>query len=149
MKIEELKVGDRVKYKIDIMPFIGDIIELTSNKFKITVNNGYQEPRWIRREQIISKLDTQYKEIPIEKETTEELIEEIENLLKEKSMSKSFKFDISYVNRVEFNQSPYRPGEFASSFFKIDGCQIKYYPNNPDMIDMNGKTYTIEIKETE
>lgn len=76
------------------------------------------------------------------------LIEE-NNKKKEKSAPKSFKFDISYINRVEFDQSPYRPGEFPSCFFKINGCNIKYYPDNPDIMDMNGKTYTIEIKEKE
>jgi hypothetical protein len=66
-----------------------------------------------------------------------------------KSEPKSFKFDISFVNRVEFNQSPYRPSEFPECFFKIEGHKITYHPDNPKNFPeaFGGKEYTIEIRE--
>jgi len=190
MNINDLKAGDRVKYNCDINPFIGNILELTDKKCKVTVNNEYLEPRWIRKEQIISKLEPlplQYREIPMNKEEESywipvnkitkhvysipvttyhcpkcdkqlwgspgisgkqydtEPCQECKD--KGKSAPKSFKFDISFVNRVEFNQEPYIPHQFPSCYFKIEGFDIKYHPNNPDIWKMNGKTYTIEIKE--
>jgi hypothetical protein len=66
-----------------------------------------------------------------------------------KNKSKSFKFDINYVNKIEFNNSPIRPGYFSEAFFRIDGYSIKYYESNIDLNKINGKTLTVEIKEKE
>ena len=69
MKFNELKVGDHIKFYIDSIIKEGWILELTDKKVKIhyaitSLSGCFQ---WIRKEQVISKIEFVPKEIPVEK----------------------------------------------------------------------------------
>lgn len=171
-KVKVKKHGNRFRWdEYMIVEYIGDsYITATKIPDKFVYSSFDVEKKYI-----ISKLEPlsqeiKYKEIPIEKEpeyykkckenpkpTNESKVSYIppDNNLPpppypgKKSAPKSFKFDISFVNRVEFNQLPYCPGIWPECFFSIEGRKITYHPNNPDINLFNGEEYTIEIKEKE
>lgn len=62
---------------------------------------------------------------------------------------KSFKFDISFLTKIEFNQNRASLRSYPSASFAIEGRQIDFHSDNPKNFpeSFNGKTYTIEIKE--
>lgn len=72
-------------------------------------------------------------------------------IIQEKNVPKSFKFDVSFVNRIEFNQKHTFLRHYPFAFFTIEGGQIDFHPDNPKnfLERLNGKKYTIEIKEKE
>lgn len=212
MNVNDLKLGDIINYLTDILGASaqkGKIIGYTQSKLQL-ISPGTMEqhsvPWWIRKEQVVSKLEPlpqeiKYKEIPIEKEVTHnQLIPEthyhypqcdkkmwgtsglpikqydtkprhecqqsstnteikkpnfpsnysVKNgeIIRE-NQPKSFKFDISHVREVEFNQQPFTPDSFGGCFFKICGTKIFYHSDNPKSFPeiFNGKEFTVEIKE--
>lgn len=71
ININALKIGDRIKYKVDNDIRIGKIKEIFDKQVFVTNEYlGYYPSSWVRKEQILFKLEpiTEYKEIPIEKE---------------------------------------------------------------------------------
>lgn len=131
IKISELKVGDRVKYRANegvsgtnhsiTLEFEGYILEIYQKYggfFQITKSGYYGCQTSVKFKDIISKLEPlppKYKEILVEKE--------------EKPAPKSFKFDIHIgtKDKTILNDIFYS----AERFIKL------------------GKSYTIEIKEKE
>jgi len=152
MNVNELKIRDRIKYKIPCAahmiepPVEGTATIMALDDEYVTVN--YMNHKFYKK-YITHKLEPQicnkcqnryhpikYKEIPIEKEKEKE------------EKSKSFKFDMEFVNRLEFNQNPIKPDYFPEAFFRIDGARIINYPSK-DLESLNGKMVTIEIKVKE
>jgi len=128
MRLQDLKIGDRVKVynnKEGIITSIG-----FANDFYIKHDDGVY---FLDGKDIISKLEPQYKEIPIDKE---------------KSTPKSYKFDIEYVNSIEWHQDPITPFSVPNAYFKINGMKITNH-NYDSIFEVNGKKLTIEIKEKE
>jgi len=192
MNINDLKVGDRVKYDfgentiLDVCSQGDGIIQkfVAPDRVKISGIPFDFNLKWLTSKlELVPKV---YKEIPIEKDTffwakiervqhyeyttpvttyhcpvcdkqlwgtcgmpIKQIANEPCEECKKKSTPKSFKFDISYVNRLEFNQEPFTPDSIGSCYFKIDGVKISYHSDNPkDFPEIfDGKEFTIEIKE--
>lgn len=59
MKITELKVGDEIKYKEDNISYQGKILNIWETVLEVS-------KKLIRKDQVISKLESIFREIPIE-----------------------------------------------------------------------------------
>lgn len=58
----------------------------------------------------------------------------------------TIKFDIEFVNKIEFHQDLLRIGYFPSASFRIDGTRILNCQTK-ELEKLNGKIVSIEIKE--
>jgi len=174
MNIKELKIKDRIKFYWKNNIYEGIITNTYNNGSWYLIreiDNVFHD--WVYKDNIISKLEPlkiQYKEIPInqdskfkkesafkidycstcknpitfdEGKTAYVICDKCNN----KPAPKTFKFDIKYVNFVEFNQPPIEAGVFPTIEFKIKGSTIKYYESNAELHTMDGETLTVEIKE--
>ena len=175
MKIEELKVGDRIKYKhstlFNLIYYEGVVGFFTRNGVDIIDNGG--KLHYIKNKNIISKLEPlspQYKEIPIEKENVVDMIcclerDKLEktmktceeafkksgwdtsNLIKENPAPKSFKAEIYNLNSFSHYSNLTKAGYFPESHVKLNGETVRI---TDDSLKVKaGKSYTIEIKEKE
>lgn len=139
MKIEDLKFGDKIKYKsfshnceceVSFIQFKDGNCKTCLIKWDVTLDKG----TIIYTDQIISKLEpisVQYKEIPIEKH-------------------QSIKFNfipMSYsINNGRFSGTIMEmEGYISSPTNSAQRLTIPLVPNG--LIPTNGKTYSIEIKE--
>lgn len=145
MNINELREGNKVRYKCDRLPGSDRWSNIKEGFFYGFVTGRgpcccIVDGNYIKKEDIIAKLEQiqpEYKVIPIEQEAPPK-------------KSESFKFDVSLVRSITFRQEPYYFGGFQSpnfASFEIEGCQIKFNKDNPDFSNLNGKTLTVEIKE--
>mgnify|MGYP001560383050 CR=1 FL=1 len=140
MKIEELKVGDRIKFK-DSLCQISDGIIMSFRDPSLTPL--FQDRVYVKTENqtysihisdVISKLEPTYKEIPIE------------------HPPKSFKFELKNIQSVTIDKrldhSTWGVPGYNGGRLTLDYQGIVFYDNFPKDLQM-GKTYTVEIKEKE
>jgi hypothetical protein len=132
IKIQDLKVGDRVKYKIKnprcgtncytTIEKDGIILAIHDKFFQIENHDYYNKQISVYPEEIISQLKCVYAETPIEKE---------------RPAPKIYKFD-GNLKKVSWDYEGCLYG------LEFDDCK-KYYN---EML-RPGKEYTVEIKEKE
>lgn len=190
MKINNLKIGDKIKFfwSVNKTIYEGKITIIEKDHVQVTSS----APVWIKKEDIISKLELvpdsypgshYWAETPIEKEeslkpefkspekvykckichvlnlslnepglTCKECKEEYtykctDELVKEKSAPKSFKFEIDNLKEFSYGSERVRHGYFSEAYLKIVSNNIKV---TNDSLEIKGnKSYTVEIKEKE
>lgn len=133
MKINELKIGDRIKYKYmsgvaTYSEYEGDILEIRDTFLQISNNDFYTGQLSVKKEHVISKIN--HEEIPIDQE------------------SKSFKstFKLISIDIRNLSQTHYIPE--IKMFGLIDDGYVKIECKNLNgLIFEVDKEYTIEIKE--
>lgn len=155
VKVSDLRVGDRIKYRYYGKEQIGIIDTIDRERSNIHVKEGYFN--YIGYSDVVSKLEPQYKEIPIEikKEITyedlNERAKEIEKALE--NPKNSITFTLHNVKSYEINShsdqfwldkfdNPHRGGSIK---FEYDSMSVSEGLSNFKA----GKTYTVEIKEKE
>ena len=164
MKINELKIGDKIKCKkcyyngvpFYHTPFNNSISSIAFDKVWIGTCGV-----WAYKSDIIAKLEPQYKEIPIEQDENYLICSKCNKVNRDVKMGealyqyicedckpKSFKSDFTltdyeYLRRDNYGAMIELKGCLENGSCKINAASLKGFEFEPN------KKYTIEIKEKE